>query len=336
MQAQRVIRSLLMAAWVITAVSCHDPVEYDTTAVSGVAKIRVADHTVIGTAGGIEDGRSLCSLGNSQFLVASGNGILYRFDSEAMMLDTSFSIGFGSGAGHGAMVLPKPGSVYVIGAAGKIIEVGLQTNSVLDEFDAGPLPRALCTASENQRLFVADGSDCRIREVDTGTNLVLRETEPLDAVPVSLVAETFQNDYLLAGCTNPEGTVGRVSLATFYTGSVFLESACTGITAFPAESIWAAAHPDWSEPHGRISICSNFYLPDITEVQVDGHPVDICSVPGTTLFYVLSYLGNGSSRVTAVNYFAGGIVAEIDLPGFPWDITSHANGQYVLVLTSEL
>ena len=326
----------LAAAWLLATVSCHDPVEYDTTARSGVTRIRVADNAVLGTAEEILDGRSLCSLGNSQFLVASGGGFLYRFDSEAMILDTSFSIGFGSGAGYGAMALPKPGSVYVIGAAGKLIEVSLQTNSVVDEFEAGPMPRALCSTAANQRLFVADGSDGRVREVDTGVNLVLRETEPLDALPVSLVAETFLDEYLLAGCPDPEGTVGRISLATFHSGALLLESPCSGLMAFPAESIWAAAHPDWSEPHGRVSICSNFYLPDVTVVPVAGHPVDICSASGTTRFYVLSYLGGGSSRVTAVNYLTGGIDAEIDLDGFPWDITSHANGQYVLVLTSEL
>jgi hypothetical protein len=77
-------------------------------------------------------------------------------------------------------------------------------------------------------------------------------------------------------------------------------------------------------------------MPEVTTVQIAGHPTDICSVPGTALFYVLSYLGDGTSRITAINYVIGEIVGEVDVPGFPWDITSHANGEFVLALTSDI
>jgi hypothetical protein len=329
--------SLSTAALItLASAGCHHPVEYETTAESGVVKIRVADNTIAGSVGGIEDGRSLCSLGNTEFLVTSGSGILYRFDSGQMLLDTSFAVGAGSGAGYGDMVRPKPGSVYLIGAAGKILEVSLQSNSVVDQFDAGPLPNALCASATDQRFYVADGSDRRVRELDSGSNTVLRASEPLDAIPVSITAESFQDEFLLTSCSDDAGTVGRISLSTFYAGPIEIGSPCTGITAFPAESIWAVAHPAWETVNGSVSICSNFFLPQISEVSVAGHPTDICSVPGSTLFYVLSYLGNGMSRITAVNYFTKETVAEIDVPGFPWAITSHANGEFVLVLTSDI
>jgi len=77
-------------------------------------------------------------------------------------------------------------------------------------------------------------------------------------------------------------------------------------------------------------------MPEVVHVQIAGHPTSVCSVPGTTLFYVLSYLGSGTSRVTAVNYVTEAVVSEIDIAGFPWDITSHANGEFVLALTSGL
>ncbi len=319
----------------IAGTSCHQPVEYDSSAASGVVKLRLSDYTVAGNVSGIEDGRALCSLGNSEFLVTSGTGILYRFDSPSMTLDSSYAIGFGSGSGYGEIIYPKPGSVYIIGAAGKLIEVDLQTNSVAAEFEAGPLPTALCASTSSQRFFVADGSDCRIREVDTGSNTVLRSTEPLKETPVSLAAESYLEEYLLACCADEDGTVGRISLSTFYTSHLNLGSAGSDLSAFPAESIWAVVHPDWYASDGSISLCSNYFLPTVTEVTIAGHPTDVCSVPGTTLFYVLSYLGDGMSRVSSVNYLTGDRQEVLDIPGFPWDITSHANGEYLLILTSD-
>ncbi|HOI36841.1 MAG TPA: hypothetical protein PLF11_05620 [Bacillota bacterium] len=321
----------------LSVAGCHDPVEYDVSAHSGVVKIRVSDNTIVGSLGGIEDGRSLCSLGNTQFLVASGSGLLYRFDSEQMLLDTSYAIGYGSGSGYGDMVMPKPGSVYVIGSAGKILEVSLSSNSVVDRFDAGPLPGALCASSTNRRFYVADGSDRRIREVDPVGNVVLRQSQPLDEIPVAITTESFLDEYLLACCSDGAGSVGRVTLSTMATGPISLGSPCSAITSFPAESTWAVTHPEWFAENGAVSICRSFLLvPDVTAVQVAGHPTDICSVPGTVFFYVLSYLGDGTSRVTAIDYVNATIVGEVDIPGFPWDITSHANGEYVLALTSDM
>ncbi len=323
-------------ALAIVLAGCHDPVEYDTSAESGVVKIRVSDVSIAGNVGGIEDGRALCSLGNTGFLVASGSGELYRFDSEQMTLDTAFAVGYGSGSGYGDMVVPKPGSVYLIGSAGRILEVSLQSSSVVDQFDAGPLPTALCASSSDQRFYVADGSDRRIREVDSESNTVLRQTPPLDQTPVAITTESFLDEYLLACCSDDEGSVGRITLGTFNPGYVYLGSECSGISAFPADSAWAVTHPAWFADNGSVSICKSFLMPDVATVQITGHPTDICSVPGTVFFFVLSYLGDGMSRVSAVDYVDEEIVGEVDVPGFPWDITSHANGEFVLVLTSDI
>lgn len=326
----------LFPALIFLATACYSPVEYDVVDQSRIVKLQVSDNTVVGTFSDVTDGRSLCSIGNNEFLVASGSGTLYRFDSPAMELDTSFVIGFGSGSGYGSMITPKPGSVYVVGAAGKIIEVSLQTNSVIDEFDAGPMPNALCASPISQKFYVSDGSDRQIREIDPVSNTVLRTSSPLNCVPVSITIESFQNAYLLAASSSEEGSVGRVTLSTFFVNPISLGSSSSDITAAPAESIWAVVHPEWFAENGSVSICSNYSAPDIFSVAVAGHPTNICSVPGSTLFYALSYLGDGNSRITAINYFTKEIIAEIDIPGFPWDITSHANGEYILTLTSDI
>ncbi len=320
----------------LIASACYNPEEHDIVSESGVVKIRVADNSIVGSVGGVPDGRALCSLGNLEFMVASGTGSVYRFDSQSMALDTSFSVGFGSGAGYREMIIPKPGSVYLIGGAGRIVEVSLAGNSVAAEFQVGSLPSAMCASQNQQRFYVTDEGDHRIREVDATANTVLRQTEPLSAAPVAVAAESYLKEYLLAVCADEAGTVGRVALNTFHVGPINVYGPGSDISIFPADTIWAVTHPDWSADNGRVAICSNFHMPDVEHVQIAGHPTSICSVPGTTLFYVLSYLGGGASRVTAVNYVTKTVVAEIDIAGFPWDITSHANGEFVLALTSGL
>ena len=326
-----------LAALALLAAACHQPVEYSTTAASGVVKLRVSDNTVAGQASGFGDGRALASLGSGSFLVSTGSGRLHRFSSPDMSLDTSFVIGPSSGAGYADIILPKPGVAYVIGAAGRILEVNVGMGLVVDEITAGPLPVGLCASPASQLFYVVDGSDGRIREVDSADNSVLRGTDPLDEPAVEATVESHQDRYLLVACADDAGSVYAVDLATFYVSDAAeLGSVCSGAQAFPAESIWAATHPNWYGSNGSVSVCANFTQPEVTPLPIAGHPVDVCSVPGTTLFYVLSYLGDGVSAVTAVDFITGEKTDPIPLDGFPWDITSHGNGEYVLVLTSEI
>ena len=326
-----------LAALVLLAAACHQPVEYSTTAASGVVKLRVSDNTVAGQASGIDDGRALASLGSETFLVSSGSGELYRFNSPDMSLDTSFAIGPGSGAGYGDIAIPRPGIAYVIGAAGKLLEVNVGSAMVVDEFTVGPFPSDLCASPTSQLFYVVDGSDGRIREVDSADNSVLRSTDPLDEPPVEATVESHEDRYILVACADDAGSVYAVDLATFYiSDAAELGGLCSGAKAFPAESIWAVTLPNWYGSMGSVSVCANFAQPEVTVLPIAGHPVDVCSVPGTTLFYVLSYMGDGISAVTAVDFITGGKTDPIPLDGFPWDITSHANGEYVLVLTSEI
>ncbi len=329
----RLTRCGVMAV-ILAVPACYSPVEHDVVSEAGVVKIRVSDNTIAGQVTGIPDGRALCSLGNLEFAVSSGTGAIYRFDSQSMTMDTSFTIGYASGSGYRDMIVPKTGSLYVIGGSGGLIEVGLDDDRVLSQFAVGSMPVALCASATSGRFYVADGDDRRIREVDSEGNLVLRQSEALPAQPVAVAAESFQNQLLLSACSDEEGTVGLVALSTFHAGTVQLGNPCGDVAAFPAESIWAAVHPRWNHPSGEVTICSNLYSPEISHVPLSGHPLRICSVPGTTLFYCLGYLGNGMSRISAVNYLTGDVVAELDVAGFPWDITSHANGEFVLALTS--
>ena len=131
------MRILLMTTFIVVLASCHQPVEYGVTAQSGVVKLRVSDNTIVGNVSNIPDGRSLCSQGNTEFLVASGSGVLYRFNSLEMVQDTSYSIGSSSGSGYGEIILPDPTSAYKLvqqAGSSRLISsrTALLTNSLRD------------------------------------------------------------------------------------------------------------------------------------------------------------------------------------------------------------
>lgn len=321
----------------LLAPACYNPSEFSSVADSGVIKLRVSDNSVVGVLEGIPDGRAICSVGSTEFLVATGTGEVYRVNSVEMTVDTSFAVGYAGGAGYRSMIHPNAGSIYLTGATGNLLEIDLEENSVADEFEAGAMPSLLCAnPSSQETFFLADGSDCRIREISTATNTVLRTTQAMSGCPSALAAETFLGEYLLAAFQNDAGSVVMVSLATFHYSTVSLGYPCMDLATFPAESIWAVTHPEWEAGNGLVSVCRNFFPPEIDRFEVDGHPMKICSVPGTTMFYVLSYLGGGESRLVSVNYLTGDVESLVDVQGFPWDIIAHANGEFILALTSEL
>lgn len=327
----------LLYSVLLLALSCYNPKEFSTMTDSGVIKLRVADNTIVGAVEGIPDGRTICSIGSTEFLVTAGTGEVFRINSVEMTVETSFSVGFAGGAGYRSMIYPIAGSVYLTGAAGNLLEIDLNENKVADDFEAGPSPSVLCpNPSSQETFFLADGSDRRVREINTATNTVLRTTQAMSGSPSALAAETYLNQYLLAAFQNEAGSVAMISLATFHVSTVSLGYPCMDVAAFPAESIWAVTHPEWQAENGMVTVCRNFIPPEVDRFQLDGHPMKICSVPGTTKFYVLSYLGGGDSRLVSLNYLTGEVESLVDVQGFPWDIIAHANGEYVLALTSGL
>ena len=317
--------------------ACYNPTEHATVADCGIVKLRLSDNSVAGVFTGLPDGRTLCSLGNTEFLVASGTGNLYRISSPEMQLNESFSVGYAGGAGYRSMILPVAGSVYLTSSAGDLLEIDLSENSVADQFPAGDVPENLASAPFSDEFFyVSDGSSGRISEVSVITNSVTRQSPSLGAIPSAITVESYLNSFLIAVSADENGLCGIYDLGTLHAEEVLLGYPCFDVTAFPAESVWAVTHPEWSSESGFISLCTNFSSPNVDQVQVQGHPMQICSVPGSTMFYLLSYLGNGESLIVGINYLTKQIECEVELSGFPWDITSHGNGEFVLALTSRL
>lgn len=318
-------------------IACYQPVEHSTVAMCGVVKLRVSDNSVAGILQDVPEGRALLSTGNTEFLVASGTGEIVVVSSPEMEIDTSFSVGYPGGAGYRSIIMPTAGTVYLTSSVGDMLEVNLEELSVTDQFPVGDLPDQLAQLPYSGEFFyVSDGSTGRISEVRALNNTVVRQSDPLGAVPSSITAESYLNAFLISVTSEENGLCGILDLGTFHFEEVYLGLPCHDVSAFPAESIWVVTHPEWNNDNGSVSICTNYSFPEVEAVQVTGHPMQICSVPGTTMFYLLSYLGNGESLLVGINYLTRRVEAEVPVDGYPWDITSHGNGEFVLALTAEL
>jgi len=329
-------RLSILTAWLLL-LACYSPAEHSTVADCGVWKIRVSDNSLIGVLEGVPEARALQSVGNTEFLVSSGTGEIHIVNSPDMLITETLTVGFAGGAGYRSIIMPGAGSVYLTSSTGSILEIDLTGMSLVADFNAGAVPDRMAALPYSDEFFyVTDMSTGKILEVSTVTNSVTRESDALDAVPSAIAAESFLNSFLITVTSDETGLCGILNLGTFYFEEFSFGHACHDVTAFPAESIWAVSHPEWNLSSGSISICSNFSFPEVEAISIPGHPMQICSVPGTTLFYVLSYLGDGNSLLLGVNYLTRTIDSQMEIPGFPWDVTSHGNGEYVLVLTSEL
>ncbi len=331
------MKGFLTAAGILVLASCYNPTIHSVTASCGVTKLRVSDNSVAGILTDIPEGRTLLSTGNTQFVIATGAGEMVLVNSTEMAVDTSFTVGFAGGAGYRSMIMPSSQNIYLTSSAGDLLQIDISELSVANSFSAGQQPEVLAKLPYSGEFFyVSDGTSTRISEFRTLNNSIVRESEPLGSPPAALAAESFANSYLIAVTGDEAGLCGILNIGTFHFERVMMGYPCSDAAAFPAESIWAVTHPMWNAESGMVSICTNFSLPEIEPVAVSGHPMKICSVPGTTLFYLLSYKAGGESSVISINYLTGQVESETVISGFPWDITSHGNGEFILALTSEL
>ncbi|NLP04360.1 hypothetical protein GX411_00205, partial [Candidatus Fermentibacteria bacterium] len=72
---------ILLPVLLLLATGCHDVTEYSEQGEYAVYKIDLGTMTVVSSLGGFEGGRALLSIGNTEFLVASNRGVLYRVSS---------------------------------------------------------------------------------------------------------------------------------------------------------------------------------------------------------------------------------------------------------------
>lgn len=327
---------------------CHQVTEFGSVYNSRVTFIRTSDLQVEKTMDGFELGRLLAADGPGKLVLIASDGVLYRIDSSQMAVDTSYSIGGSSGSGYSDAASAGNGSLYVLGPGSQVLEVDLEGDVVVDGFTPGADPVAISASSSRPRLYFADGAGNYIGEIWTGDNHT-GFNAVLQATPADIMVEPAGGKHVVVVCSDPQGSIYDLWLdySEEYPRKLPIEaeSPCSSVQPFGIDSCFAITCPQWSGDNGYICLARGYVDPETVELTtepVEGHPVDLCFNPSTGyagLLSVLSRTDSGNTVVTVFgfsqSYLDPELEAVIELDGFPRDIISPGNGEYLIVLTSE-
>lgn len=330
--------SLLPAAAlaVILVCGCHSLTEFEGTLHSGVVFIRTDDYTVEAILEGFDDGRAICSINNNTFYVLGSTGTLYKVNSEEMVIDTSFSVWNGPALGPIDILSPVPRSkVYIIGNGSEIIEVSVSSNQVTDIFWAGPSPACMVSTetAANTSIYIGDSQDNRLRQVDLSNNIVVRSAL-IGYQPYALGIDNLQQFLLVSAYYDNVMRIMNIGLDPIHAGQYNVGSSGTDIVLPANGTQFYMADPNWEGGGGSLIAVRVDTLGGMRDstISMPGHPVRLSATPSGRYLHILSNTGTGDTILTVLDLFFGGTVAEIELSGYPWDLTLHANGEYVLVL----
>lgn len=333
------ISAVLVAAVIcsILFLGCTNLTEHDMAFKAGLHIISPEDFTIITTISDMPGARSLMVYPGNIF-IASTEGLIYRYDSETLEMVEAYQVAAPSPAGFSQMVYCSlKNTAYLIGSLGNILEVSLPECTVIDEFMVCQSPTKLALGPSSEYLFVADGPSTRVHQVSIDNNqaydnfwiyfdIFCMEPSPN---PDSMLVGTSSGIHLIEvlSPTDIRGTV------------LYDEGALLALAAVPDDTIFVGVR---GILHASVGIVDVF-VPEFA----DPPPPEFygaIEIEGTTHFlamgkdwqhaYVLSYLGDNTSRLISYNYRFSETPLELDLPGFPLDLKVSGDG-VIYVLTTE-
>ncbi|MDM7993489.1 MAG: hypothetical protein QUS11_09260 [Candidatus Fermentibacter sp.] len=336
--------ALMPLALVLASAGCHDVTEYSSEGQVGVAVVDRSGMTVEGVIKGFEGGRAICSVGGDNFIVSSNRGRLYWGDAEELTIENMYTVGLPFSSGYGS-IAPGASSVYVIGGYGKILQFSLYSRTVIDEFEAGPMPAMLCRACFAPYIYVADGQEPVVREVWMSDNTVHAELElpiPTTSLTTCMPLDTLglPVDSVLIAASRMEPLV--YYLRPFSGMSPLPETLLVPVSdadALQDSSLFYLAHRDFGEG-GRVTrlSLSGGMAPGFEEqgVELEGSVNCICVDETFGLLYAACY-GSGVTRIYEIDALDDmQVLRSVDLDGYAWDMTLQGTfGQRLLVLTTE-
>lgn len=313
---------------------CTDLTEFDSAIKGGVNIFSAMDLSTVHTVQDIEGARSLCVIPDG-FLVATTRGIVNRYDIDSYQKTGSFAVGNPSPSGFFEMEYSSSeSSVYLIGSLGQIIELHIPDMEVLDNFSVCETPVDIEIATGIPYFYVAGANSYRIYEIRTQTNTVTRSVT-LPSSPTCMAIDQSQDTILV-------GTLAETELVS--TGGTGMRQRT--MDQFPrilaVETI-----------RGDTTLCAVFhsstdiiaiiysYFPEFLSSSgdwfgkgsIEGDTHYMCTDDSGSHTFVLSYLGNNTSRLVSYDNEIGFIDDQLDLPGYPMDL-EYGDGK-LLVLTTE-
>lgn len=330
-------RALLTAVMLLVLVACKGVTEHESTGDYGVTVLDADDLSVLGSMSDMSSGQLVVSMGGNSFIVLCSDGKIYHCDSEALAVDSISSIPTGGGGGFSDAV-KITGSLYVVTGGATVLDISLSDFTVQEEFAVGSAVADICASPTGEGLlYVLDATDGKLREILTLTNTV-RETYGLDYEnPVAVEGFLASPASLVIGYDDTEGTMTFMDLEVGYEirFADLDPYSCGKVRCYPSDSLVYAIRPI-PGGDGYYSIFQGYgaWLTP-RSMQPDGSPVDLALDPDGSFSWVLTSPGGGEAKVyrvdsDSINY---GITHQMELQGLPMDITSHAGGEKLLVLT---
>ncbi len=325
------------AAALLILSGCTDLTEFDYSMRAGVNIFYTPDLENVHTIENISGARSICGLPDC-FVVATTDGTLIRYDLVSYEQTGLFSIGSPSSAGYFEIEYsPTESSIYIIGALGQIIELHVPDMDFMDDFSVceTPVDIEISTDIENPNFYIAGATSRRIFEVRKGTNNLSRVCN-LYVSPTCMAIEHAQDTILV-------GTLGATALVSIGGTTMKRRTMNTfpgilAIEAIPNDTTFCAVFDCfYTEIVTILNYFSSPFNPDplwTGEVIIDGDTHYMCAESDGSYVYVLSYLGDNVSRLLSYNCTGYIIENQIDLPGYPLDISISPGGT-LLVLTTE-
>jgi hypothetical protein len=320
------------------SLGCHSVVEYTDSGEFGAVLLDAEDLSVVGYVAGMDGARSLASMGSHRFLVGTSDGAVYEVDSQAMVVLEQHRVSAGSGAGVERMVKsPSASSLYLLTGSGRILEMDQYGFDVLDQFSACAAPSDICRSpSSIPRIYVADEEEGLIQEVWTSDNH-LGKSILVPERPVALAGYCVDPDIIVSAHAE-SGGVNLIGLETEgYTRLIDgSEGPFADVAVAMQDTVCCAVSPDWDSQTGRLHLVATSGIgPNVEVIGVEGHPRCVCAnpLPDKPFFYVACADGQ-RTLVLAVDYLNSSIEACVELEGYPWAISTHQSGQYLIVLTS--
>ncbi|OPL18384.1 MAG: hypothetical protein AVO35_05940 [Candidatus Aegiribacteria sp. MLS_C] len=330
---------------VLAVLSCHQVVEFSSSETCALTFLSADELEVTGSMEGFHGGRLLLSDGSGGLLLVTSDGFLHRLNAADLTVDTCYAIGGSSGSGYTDGVRAGNGSLYVLGPGSLVIEVDLVSDNVVDGFVPGPDPVAIAASPVMPRLYFADGTGF-IGEIWTGDNHT-GNTVGLAQVPADIMVEPLGGMHVVAAASDQQGTIYDLWLEYSQqyarTMSVQAQSPASCIVPFGLDSCFAVGCPEWSGENGYVCFVRGYVdSVDITRVEVEGHPVDLCfngAAGGVGRLYVMSRTEGGTTAITVFgftfSYLEPELVGTVFLDGFPRDLASPGDGDELIVLTSD-
>ncbi len=334
-------RILFIATALLIQSSCTDLTEFDHTLNAGINIMHTPDLSVINTIENISGARSLCVLPDC-FVVVSTEGTVTRFDLESHQQTGSFIIGSPSPSGYFEIEYsPSESTVYIIGALGQILELSVPDMEFLHNFSVCETPVDIEIASLKPYFYVAGANTCRIYEVSKANNLPGRHCT-LVSSPTCMAIGQCQDTILVATMEEVElvstgSDVMRRRVANYFPHILAIETIPNednetrfcAVTNYGFSAMIFTILNYWPGYTGDNPLMTGF-------VQIEGETHYICTdiIGDYAYVYVLSYLGDNTSRLVCYNSSFYNIESQVDLQGYPLDLEISPGGT-LLVLTTE-